>query len=277
MQRTDDNIPVYDSDRTRWKALEELVQATRYRSLIFQLIRRDVLSRYKRSVLGVAWTMLNPLGMMLVLTIAFSQLFSGTRAYPAYVLTGLIAWTFFAQTTSISMTQLVWGGALLSRIYIPRTVFALSSIGTGLVNIALSLVPLIAVMLLTGTPLRFSVFFLPISMLLLALFALGVGLLLSTLAVYFPDVAEMYQILLTAWMYLTPIIYPEEIIPETYRTLLFTLNPMYHLVTLFRQPLYEGVLPNLNHIGLAAAVAVAMFIVGWVIFSEKSDEFAYRV
>jgi ABC-type polysaccharide/polyol phosphate export permease len=277
MQRMDDNVPVYDSDRTRWKALEEFVQAARYRSLIFQLIRRDVLSRYKRSVLGVAWTMLNPLGMMLVLTIAFSQLFSGTRAYPAYVLTGLIAWTFFAQTTSISMTQLVWGGALLSRIYVPRTVFALSSIGTGLVNITLSLVPLIVVMLITGAPLRFSALFLPISMLLLALFALGVGLLLSTLAVYFPDVAEMYQILLTAWMYLTPIIYPEEIIPETYRTLLFTLNPMYHLVKIFRQPLYEGVLPNLNHIGLAAAVAVAMFFVGWVIFSEKSDEFAYRV
>jgi ABC-2 type transport system permease protein len=87
----------------------------------------------------------------------------------------------------------------------------------------------------------------------------------------------MYQIVLTAWMYLTPIIYPEEIIPETYRALLFTLNPMYHLVTLFRQPLYEGVVPSLNHIGLAAAVAVSMFVIGWVIFAEKSDEFAYRV
>jgi len=272
-----DNVEVYDSAKTRWKALEEFVQAAKYRSLILQLIRRDILSRYKRSVLGVAWTMLNPLGMMLVLTIAFSQLFSGTRAYSSYVLSGLIAWTFFAQTTTISMTQMVWGGALLSRIYIPRTVFALSSIGTGLVNITLSLVPLIAVMLFTGAPLRLSAFFLPISMLLLALFALGVGLLISTLAVYFPDVAEMYQIVLMAWMYLTPIIYPEEIIPEAYRTFLFTFNPMYHLVTLFRQPLYEGIVPSINRIGAAAAIAVLMFVIGWAIFSEKSDEFAYRV
>ena len=114
-------------------------------------------------------------------------------------------------------------------------------------------------------------------MLLLALFALGVGLLISTLAVYFPDVAEMYQIVLMAWMYLTPIIYPEEIIPEAYRTFLLTFNPMYHLVTLFRQPLYEGVVPSINRIGAAAAIAVLMFVVGWAIFSEKSDEFAYRV
>ena len=159
--------PIYDSSQKFSRAVEEIVGAYRYRHLIFQLIRRDVLTRYKRSILGVAWTMLNPLGMMIVLAVAFSQLFGGTRAYPAYVLTGLVVWNFFAQTTTAAMNQMVWGGGLLSKIYIPRTVFVLSSIGTGLVNLLLSIIPLFLVLLITGTPLQVSVLFLPVSILAL--------------------------------------------------------------------------------------------------------------
>lgn len=268
---------IYDSDLKRSKALEELLEAYRYRHLIFQLVRRDVLTRYKRSILGVAWTMLNPLGMMIVLSVAFSQLFGGTRAYPAYVLTGLVAWNFFAQTTNASMNQMVWGGALLSRIYFPRTVFVLSSIGTGLVNLLLSLVPLVIVVLITGTPIRPAILFLPVAIVALVGFSLGVGLLISALAVYYYDVAEMYQIILTAWMYLTPIIYPPEIVPESARLWLFTLNPMYHLVELFRSPIYRGELPLPNQIIAGLGVALIMLIVGWIFFTRRSDEFAYRV
>jgi ABC-type polysaccharide/polyol phosphate export permease len=272
-----EGVPYYDSGVKRSKAIEEIVEAYRYRHLIVQLVRRDVLTRYKRSVLGIAWTMLNPLGMMLVLTIAFSQLFGGTRAYPAYVLSGLIAWNFFAQTTTAGINQMVWGGGLLSRIYIPRTVFVLSSIGTGMVNLLLSMVPLIIVLLLTGTPIQFSILFLPISILALAAFSLGVGLIISTWAIYYYDVAEMYQIVLTAWMYLTPIIYPESIIPETLQTWLFKFNPMYHLVLLFRAPLYGGILPSLTDIAAGLGIGIIVLAVGWLIFSQRSDEFAYRV
>mgnify|MGYP003865032787 CR=1 FL=1 len=189
---------VYDSARRPPAALEELVQLWRYRDLIVQLVRRDVVTRYKRSVLGVAWTMLNPLGTMLVLTVAFSQLFARTRAYPAYVLSGLIAWNFFAQSTVAAMRQLLWGGSLLHRIYMPKTAFAVSAIGTGVVNFCLALVPLFLVALGLGVVPRLPILFLPISLLLLVGFALGVGLLLSTLAAYFADVADMYEIALTA-------------------------------------------------------------------------------
>jgi len=268
---------IYDSALKRSRAIEELVEAYRYRHLIFQLVRRDVLTRYKRSILGVAWTMLNPLGMMLVLTIAFSQLFGGTRAYPAYVLTGLVAWNFFSQTTLASMNQMVWGGSLLSRIYVPRTVFVLSSMGTGLVNLFLSMVPLLVVLLITGTPLRVTVFFLPIAFLTLAAFSLGVGLLISTWAIYYYDIAEMYQIILTAWMYLTPIIYPESIVPDNLRLWLFTLNPMYHIVSMFRAPLYEGVWPGANQIIAAVGISLLVMVAGWIVFTRNSDEFAYRV
>jgi ABC-type polysaccharide/polyol phosphate export permease len=268
---------VYDSGIKRSKAVEELLEAYRYRHLIFQLVRRDVLTRYKRSILGVAWTMLNPLGMMLVLSIAFSQIFGSTRAYPAYVLTGLIAWNFFAQTTNAAMNQMVWGGGLMSRIYFPRTVFVLSSTGTGLVNLLLSMVPLILLLLITGTPITIAIVYLPAAFLALSAFSLGVGLLISTWAIYYYDVAEMYQIVLTAWMYLTPIIYPPEIVPEAARIWLFTLNPMYHLVLLFRIPLYNGEFPEIRQSIVALGIAFITLALGWIIFSRKSDEFAYRV
>jgi ABC-2 type transport system permease protein len=270
-------VPVYDSASKLSAGLEEVRQVVRYRDLVYQLVRRDILTRYKRSVLGVAWTMLNPLGTMVVLALVFSQLFGGTHGYAAYVLSGLIAWTFFSQTTSAAMYSIVWGSSLMHRIYLPRTVFAISSIGTGLVNLVLSLVPMVVVMAIADVPLRASVVFLPAAMLLLALFSLGVGLLLSTLAVYFPDVAEMYQIVLLAWMYLTPIIYPENIIPESYRFWMFNLNPLYHLIKLFRLPLYEGMTPSPVRVGSALAVSLGMLLLGWFVFTRKAKDFSYHV
>jgi ABC-2 type transport system permease protein len=268
--------PYYDSSIHKIPALEEIREIKRYKYLILQLIRRDILARYKRSFLGIAWTMLNPLGMMIVLSIVFSQLFSMVESYPAYILSGLVAWNFFAQGTNAAMSGLVWGGSLIQRIYIPRTAFGISAIGTALVNLLLALVPLLLVMLVTRAPFSLTLLFLPISITFLACFALGIGLILSTMAVYFPDVAEMYQIILLAWMYLTPIIYPEEIIPQNLR-FIFYLNPMYYLVKVFRIPLIDGDIPSLALIGMAALCGLGALIIGWLFFTSKSDEFAYRI
>lgn len=266
---------IYDSAKRGSPALEELRGILQYRDLIFQLVRKDVVSRYKRSALGVAWTMLQPLGMMVILSLVFSTLFSSVRGYPTYILSGLVAWTFFSQTTNTIISQTVWGGELFRRIYLPRTAFAISSIGTGLVNIVLSLVPLVFIMAITGSQLRWSALFIPLVLVLLSAFALGVGLIISTLAVFFPDVSEMYQIVLLAWMYLTPIIYPEEIIPQTYRFWFFNLNPMYHLVKIFRMPLYDGSLPDWKTLLIGTVVSLVTLIVGWFVYSRKADEFAY--
>ncbi|MGH7410534.1 MAG: ABC transporter permease [Candidatus Methylomirabilis sp.] len=267
----------YDSAKRLPVMVEELFELFRYRDLIFQLVRRDIVTRYKRSILGVAWTMLSPLGMMVVLLLALSTLFGGSRSTAVYLLSGLIAWTFFAQSTNAAMSQFAQGGTLLHRIYVPRTTFAISAVGTGLVNLVLSFIPLSLVMVVSGAPFPPTILFLPVSVLLFALFTLGIALLVSTMAVYFPDVAEMYQIALLAWMYLTPIIYPEEIVPEAYRWWMFNLNPMYHLVTLFRLPLYDGILPSLPRLASATAMALIVFVIGWVVFTRRADEFAYRV
>ena len=269
------DTPIYDSAKRGPIALEELRELWRYRHLIYQLVRRDIVSRYKRSVLGVAWTMLNPLGMMIVLTIVFSQVFGRGESYPAYLLSGLVAWNFFAQTTNVGMRQLIWGGGLMSRIYLPRTAFPVSAIGTGLLHLLLSLIPLFIVLMVTGVRIKLAVLFLPISILLIAAFSLGVSMLLSSFTVYFPDVAEMYQIVLRAWMFLTPIIYPESIYPDTYRFWILNLNPMYHLVKVFRHPVYAGELPQTNEVIIAVGIAIIMLLFGWLFYTREAEKIAY--
>lgn len=269
---------VYDSDKHGFFAFDELREVINYWNLIIQLTRRDVLARYKRSVLGIAWTMLNPLGMMLILTLAFSKILRfDIPGYATFVLSGLMAWNFFAQTTTAAMVNLVWGGGLLRRIYIPRSAFALAAMGTGLVNLTVSLVPLFIVMLITGIPIRLSMLFLPVPVLLLLAFSLGIGLLISTWAIYFPDVSEMYQIILSAWFYVTPVIYTASMLPEGLRNALSYLNPMFGMVQLFRIPIYDGRLPNWNEFWPSLVISLTVLCAGWLIFSAKSEEFAYRV
>ncbi len=270
--------PIYDSSKQVSPELEELREIFRYRNLVNQMVRRDLLTRYKRSVLGVAWTMLNPLGTSIVLTIVFSSVFGGAdKGYPVYVLSGLIAWNFFSQTTNAAIVNLVWGGGLLNRIYIPRTVFGVSAVGTGLVNLLLSLVPLIIIMLVLSIPLAPSMLILPIPILFLAMFSLGVGLFISSLAIYYSDVAEMYQIVLMAWFYLSPVIFKDDFMPARVLTVIKLVNPMYHLINLFRTPIYEGRIPDLSEFLVSGLWAITALIIGWVVFSRRADEFAYHV
>src|SRR4030043_1107416 len=255
--------PLYDSAQRKLAPLLEAREAWRYRDLIFFLVRRDLTARYKRSVLGIAWTMLNPLGMMIVLSIVFSQIFrTNIEDYPAYVLSGLIAWNFFAQSSSSSIYALVWGGDLLQRIYIPRSTFAISSIGTGLINLLLSMVPLLLVMVVIGAPLHITILLSPIAMILLGLYSLGVGLLISTIGIYFYDVVEMYAIVLMAWFYITPIIYTLDLLPANLQGLL-QLNPMVPLVELFRSLVFYGTIPPLEDWLISAGFALGTFLLGW--------------
>jgi ABC-type polysaccharide/polyol phosphate export permease len=268
---------IYDSAKMRSAAVEELRAVWKYRDLLKQLVRRDIVTRYKRSVLGIAWTMLNPLGTMIVMSIVFSRMFGMSGSYPAYIITGLVAWNFFAQTTQFSLNATLWGSDLFKRIYIPRTAFVLATTGTGLVNMFFSLVPLVMIYIFTGVAFHISVLFLPLSILLLAVFALGISLLLSTLVVFFPDVAEFYPVLLTAWMYLTPIIYPETLLADVLNGWILKLNPFYYEFKIFRSLLFDGIIPDLSYWGKAIFISLFMLMAGWIIFTNKSKSFGYHV
>jgi len=272
------DVPVYDSAARLSPPIEEAHEVWRYRHLIGSFVRRDIVTRYKRSALGVIWTMLNPLGTMLIMTVVFYQIFHVQQPYyPIYVLTGLISWNFFAQTSSASPQTLLWSGNLIHRVYVPRTTFALTAVGVGLVNMLLSFVPLGVVMLVLKHPPNWTIVYLPLAVLLLAAFALGMGLLLSTVVVYFPDAIDIYNIVLVAWLYMSAVFYPYVIIPEQYRWWFFNLNPMYHLMLLFRDPLYYQNPPSLGHIVTAATVSLTTLFVGWIVFTRRADELAYRI
>lgn len=268
---------VYDSQRRAPRFLAEAGELWRYRDLLLLLIARNIKTRYKRSALGVAWTMLNPLLTMLVLALVFSRLFeSAVPHYPVYLLSGLLLWNFVAQTTTAAMNEMVWNSGLLRRVYLPRACFAAAAVGTGLVNLTLALLPLGLIAMAAGAPLGPAVLFLPVAALLAAAFALGLGLFLSSLAVFYADVVDMYQVVLTAWLYLTPVFYPASILPPGVAWAL-RLNPMWYLVECFRAPVYLGRLPGPEVVlgaGLAAALALGA---GWWHFARKADEFAYRL
>ena len=268
-------VPFYDSAKQNNPAWEEFIQTLRYKDLIMHLVRRDVTARYKRSFLGVAWTMLNPLGMMLILTIVFSQLFSAVDGYAAYILSGLLVWTFFSQSTVSGINSMVWGGDLFRRIYFPRSVYAISAVGTGIVNLLLSMIPYIIVSLAVGKHLTLNFFWVIIPIILISMFTLGLALIIASVGVRFPDIVEMYNVFLLAWLYLTPIIYPEDIIPVWLRAL-FKFNPMYHLIKLFREPIFYGqpLYPQL--LVICTLISVFTLVLGWIIFSRMSDEIAYR-
>src|SRR6185369_5157827 len=195
----------------RWR--EELRDIWRHAALLYELVHRDLTVRYKRSLLGFLWTMLHPLLLMLIFVVVFSAIFRGNSPhYETYFLSAYIAWNFFAQTTTNAMAAVAWNGPLMKRVRVPPSIFTLSTVVSGLVNVGLSLIVLFTIMLVVGAPLRASLWFLPVSLLLVGVFSFGAALALTAISIFFGDVREMVQAGMPALMYLTPIIYPLSIV-----------------------------------------------------------------
>jgi ABC-2 type transport system permease protein len=267
----------FDSSTSGWRVTSELREIFNYRDLLGLMVADSLKTRYKRSILGVVWTLLNPLLTMIVLTIVFSTVFRfALTNYAVYLLSGLIIWNFFAQSTNMAMNAILSGGGLLKKIYLPRTIFSISTVGAELVNLLISMVPLALIMLIMGHPFKPALLFLPLAVLVVALFSLGIALLISTLGLFFSDWVHIYQILVTACFYLTPVFYPREIIPPELSAFI-DYNPLQYLVNLFRMPIYQGVLPDLLTVVVAVGSALVAFLVGWWVFTRQADEFAYRI
>jgi ABC-2 type transport system permease protein len=266
----------YCSDRTGYRFVEESRALWTYRHLVRELIARDIKTRYKRSALGVAWTMLSPLLNMLALTFAFSTLLRQQIAnFPVYLLCGTSLWNFFAQVTNHAASLAVDSGEMAKRVYIPRSVFVVSAVGVGLVNLVLSLVPLLAIIVLTGHPVHPSWFFLPVSIAIGACFTAGIALFVFTLSCRFVDARETYNALLGPWFFVTPIVYTTSILPEHLR-ILVRINPMNYIVEVFRAPLYHGYLPGPNTLALAIVMSLVMLVLGWLFYASNIDEYAAR-
>jgi ABC-2 type transport system permease protein len=248
-----------------------------YRDLIACLVARDLRVRYRRSMLGFLWTMLQPLLTMLVLTAVFSSVFRfDIFNYPVYALAGILFWNFFSQSIVSSMNSLRGNAPILQKLPVPKAVFPVATVVSGVVNLLLALVPLLGIMLATGYRLGPSLLFLPVAILIAAVFTLGAGLLLSPLAVFFSDVVELVGVALTLLLYLTPVFYPMSILPERARWLV-RFNPIRSVLEVFRDPIYFGKIPPWFHLSMACGVAGLALLVGWAAFRRSSRRIAFYV
>ena len=184
---------------------------------------------------------------------------------------------FLPNNLHFHLNTTLWGSNLFQKIYIPRTSFVISTAGTGIVNLLFALVPLTLILIITGISIQPTMILLPITILIMAAFALGFSLLLSTWVVFFPDVSEFYPVLLTGWLYLTPIIYPEELVADVLNGWFLILNPLYHIIKPFRLVVYDGVVPTQQEWIVAIAIAAVTLIAGWIYFTRSSKKFGYYV
>ena len=267
---------LYDSARRPPPFLEELLELIEFRELVFLWAGRNIKLRYKRSVLGILWTLLEPLMLMTILTVVFSTIFRfRLENYPVYLLSGLLLFDFFSRSTLQIVEETVASEGLASRVHVPRTVFAVATILSYLFSWLIALIPLLAIMIFLDHPLSWALLTVPAGMLLMGLFALGVGLLVATLGASFHDVKLTYQVLLTGWLYATPIIYPLEIVPENLRRF-FLLNPLLYFCSIVRDPAYLGQPAATTSWLVAVGVSLGMAVLGWWIFTKRRNIFDYR-
>ena len=245
----------------------------KYRSLLEELIARDVKIKYKHSILGVLWTILNPLLMMIVLTIVFSNLFRfDIENFPLYILSGQVIFNFFNDATTNAMSAIVGNAPLLKKVYVPKYMFVLSRVFSSLINLMAAFTALIVVMLVTRAELHWTVLLAFVPITLVAFMALGIGLILSAIAVKFRDVMHLYSILMTVLLYLTPVIYPMSILTEgLYRVVM--LNPLAVVIMMFRDLMLYNTMFTIETLGLAVAETIVFMVLGIWIFYRKQDEF----
>lgn len=259
------------------KIIERMKNAYRYKDLVVQLVSRDLKLKYRRSFLGYVWSILNPLMIMLVMTIVFSQIFRFDIAnYPVYLIIGQTLFNYMNNSTSHAIYSITDNAALLKKTYVPKYIFALSKITSGLVDFLFSLGAMLLVMVITRTPLNLKMLYLPIVAVQLYLFCLGMGMFLAQAQVFFRDIQYIYNVVIMAWMYCTPIFYPISMLPDKLKWLIVHLNPMYIYIQQFRSIVlsncFEG--PKFEFAGWAYA-GIALIIGCWSFFKTQDKFILY--
>jgi ABC-type polysaccharide/polyol phosphate export permease len=257
--------------------IQLLRDTVRYRELIWALALKELKVRYKRSVLGFMWALLNPALLMVVLTLVFSSIMKfPIPHYAVFLLCVLLPWTFFSQALAYGAESIVSNGELIKKVSLPRAVFPIAALVSNLINLLLSLIPLALLVPILRHPFYWTWIYLPVPMLALAIFTLGAIFFFSAANVYYRDVSHILQIVLSAWFYITPIIFPLDFIPEHYRWI-FKLNPLIYEVNGFRLAVYYGQLPHLRSIAASFVTAFLMLFIGYYLFRKHQNDFVFYV
>lgn len=261
--------------------MEKMVQRFRglyrYRHLVKQLVVKDIKLKYRRSFLGYVWSVLNPLLVMVVMYLVFAHMFRfDVDNYPSYLIIGQTLFTFMTEATNQAIFSITGNGALLKKVYVPKYIFTLSKVTSSLVNLLFSMAAMLIVFVITKVQFSWRMLFIPVVLAELYLFSLGLGLFLAQAAVFFRDVQYIYSVLTTAWMYLTPIFYPMEQLPEIMQGAICRFNPMYHYLAQFRTLVLSRALPDAGDVVYGFALGLVFLAVGsWAFIRRQNDFILY--
>ena len=250
-----------------------VIAVQKYRFLIRQLVGRDFKTKYKRSILGIFWSFLNPLLMMLVQYFVFSTIFkSDVPNFAAYLIIGTVMFNFFSESCGMALTSILGNGNLITKVYMPKYIYPLTRVMSSVVNLAISLIPLLIVCVITGVEFHKSAVLALYFLACLFIFSLGLGMLLSTSMVFFRDTQFLWGVLSMMWMYATPIFYPETILPEEFKFVL-QINPLYHFLKNARLCILDGISPEPVVYVQCLLIALGALLVGAFVFQKKQDRF----
>ena len=245
-----------------------------YKDLIKELVERDIKLKYRRSFLGYVWSILNPLLVMIVLTVVFSAMFKrNIENYPVYLLCGRMTYDFLGTSTNAAMRSVTGNAALMKKTYIPKYIFTVSKVTSSMVDYIFSLGALLIVMIATRASFHWTLIFLPIEFVKLYMFCMGLGFLLAELHVYFRDIQYIYRALLLCWLYLTPIFYPIEQLPQGIGLMIKLCNPLYYYVAGIRDLVLHGNIPGQRIIWGGWLFAIVMLVIGVGVFQKYKDNF----
>lgn len=228
-------------------------------------------------MLGILWSVLNPLGMMIIMSIVFSHVFrANIENFPVYLMCGQLIFNFFNEASTIAMSAILGNASLIKKVYVPKYLFPVSKVCSCFVNLVTSFIALVIVIIATGTPLSWTVILVVLPVLYVFLFSLGMGLLLSALVVTFRDLQHLYGVLITAWLYLTPIFYPIDMLPDWVKHIVH-MNPIANIIEMFRDVVMYGVVPSaMLQVKCLGACAIVMVLGLWV-FYKQQDTFILKV
>lgn len=249
----------------------------KFRPLLGELVARDIKIKYRRSVLGVLWTLLNPLFMMIILSVVFSNLFKfDIENFPLYLLSGQIIFNFYSESTSSAMSAITGNAALIKKVYVPKYLFVISRVFSSFINLMASFTALILVMVATRAELQWTVILSLIPLGLLVIFSLGIGLILSAITVRFRDIMHLYSVFLTALTYLTPVIYPMSILPSWLYKIVM-LNPLTNILIMFRNVMINDTIFDLPSLIIAVVETLVFLGIGLYVFYKNQDQFILNI
>jgi ABC-2 type transport system permease protein/lipopolysaccharide transport system permease protein len=247
------------------------------RNILRQLTAQQLILRYRRTVLGYFWTLFNPLFMMSIMALVFSTLFKlDLKDFAVFLFTGMIPWNFFNSVVSQLGMAFINNEGLIKKIYIPKIIFPLSITIALLIDAVFSFFALLLIIIFLGSPLSWAIFFIPIAFLLLLVFTLGIGLIVSIATVYFRDLQYVILIIMQGLFFLTPILFKPEALAGKVAWLI-NLNPLVPFIDLFRAPLYLGSLPSQSTIFLAVLFSFSSLLIGLVIFVSQEKKIVFRL